>query len=92
MKNASGDLLFPTIGMLTTSFPHSNADVERLFSQVSLTKTKQRNSLKTSTVDALLMVRASLTDTTCVNFKPSTEICKNINQSMYCSDSSDIDE
>ena len=36
------------------SLPHSNADDERIFS------TKQRNKLKTSTLDALLLTKQSM--------------------------------
>ena len=81
---------FPTIGKLTKSLlslPHSNADVERIFSQVVLTKVKQRNKLKTSTLDALLMVKQGLPTKSCVDFTPTTDMCKCINTSMYSSDS-----
>jgi hypothetical protein len=36
------------------SLPHSSANVERIFSQVNLLKTKQRNRLSTSTIVGLL--------------------------------------
>ena len=47
--DGSGGLRFPTVGKLTKSLlsiPHSNADVERIFSHVNLIKVKQRNQLK----------------------------------------------
>ena len=53
--DASGGLRFPTTGKLTKSLlsiPHSNADVERIFSRFNLIKVKQRNQLKTSTLES----------------------------------------
>ncbi len=48
---------FPTISKLTASllaFPHSNAEVERVFLQIVLYKTKTRNRLKPNTLNSLL--------------------------------------
>lgn len=39
------------------SLPWSNADVERLFSQMNLVKTKLRNRIQSDTVNAILHVR-----------------------------------
>ena len=55
-----GDLDEITIIKSLLALPHSNADVERVFSQVFLIKTKHRNRLKTSTLDALLVTRSGL--------------------------------
>ena len=55
IEDAYGSLKFPIIGKLTKSIPHSNADVERIFSHVNLIKVKIRNKLKVSTFDTLLM-------------------------------------
>ena len=72
------------------SLPHSNAEVERLFSRVSLIKTKHRNKLKTSTVDAILMAQDSL-PAHCVEYKPHSDMCKAITSQMYDSESTDDD-
>ena len=51
-QNGSGSLKFSAIGKLTKALlaiSHSNADVERIFSHVTLIKVKQR--LKTCTVN-----------------------------------------
>ena len=42
------------------SLPHSNAEVERLFSQLNIVKSKLRNRLKTDTVNAILAVKGGL--------------------------------
>lgn len=42
------------------SLPHSNAEVERLFSQLNIVKSKLRNRLNTTSVSALLTVRCGL--------------------------------
>lgn len=88
------DVKFPTVCLFVKSLltlPHSNADVERVFSQVALIKTKHRNGLKTSTLDALLVARGGLA-TNCVHFIPDSEMCKSISASMYDSSSSSNSE
>ena len=73
-------------------FPHSNADVERIFSHVNHIKTKTRNSMKTKTLDAIILTKRSL-PCTCVEFKPDSSMCKCVNLEMYDSDeSSDSDK
>ena len=91
LKDGSGSKKFPTVGSLIKSLlslPHSNADVERIFSQVTLIKTKHRNNLKTSTMDAILMTKGSL-PCDCVHYKPDLDMCKAMNSNMYDSDSAD---
>ena len=90
IEDACGSLKFPIIGKLTKSLlsiPHSNADVERIFSHVNLIKVKQRNKLKVSTLDALLMVKQGSSSNSCVHFNPTPEMCDSINTTMYLSDS-----
>ena len=88
--DTSGNKRFPSVSKLMTtmlSLPHSNADVERISSQVVLIKTKQRNCLKPSTFDAVLMMKQSLSTSTCVEFKPPTSMYKRMNNTIYDSDS-----
>lgn len=52
------------------SFPHSNAECERIFSAVNLTKTKTRNKLVTLTVNGVLLANQRI-NKDCVSFEPS---------------------
>ncbi len=92
ITDTSGESRFPTISRLTKSllvFPHSNAEVERVFSQVVLLKTKIRNKLKSSTLDSLLMSKQSL-PCSCVKFKPDSLMYKRMKSStLYDSENSD---
>lgn len=49
--------------------PHSSANVERIFSDIALTKTKQRNKLSTSTITGLLHTRRYLRPNNCYDFE-----------------------
>ena len=84
------EVKFPTVLLFIKSLlalPHSNADVERVFSQVALIKTKHRNKLKTSTLDALLVTRDGL-PSDCVHFSPDLDMCRRVSAKMYQSSSS----
>ena len=94
LTDGCGEIKFPTLGYFVKSFlslPHSNADVERIFSQVTLIKTKQQNRLKTSTLDSLLMTRSGL-PTSCVNFRPEICMCSCLLQCMSVRDSSEFED
>lgn len=62
-RDASGENPFSEIVKIAVSilsFPHSNADVERVFSQVNIVKSKQRNRLKVRTLHSILAIRFGL--------------------------------
>lgn len=62
-RNASGDKIFEEISELAIaclSLPHSNAEVERLLSQMNLVKNKQRNRMSLITLNSILCIRDSL--------------------------------
>ncbi|KAL0860066.1 hypothetical protein ABMA27_010381 [Loxostege sticticalis] len=62
-KNASGDNILEDISELAIaciSLPHSNAEVEKLFSQMNLIKNKQRNRMSLITLNSILCIRDSL--------------------------------
>lgn len=59
-KDAAGNNLFADLAKFAIdvlSLPWSNADVERVFSQLNTVKTKLRNRLITETVNAVLHLR-----------------------------------
>ncbi|XP_062141313.1 uncharacterized protein LOC133849326 isoform X2 [Drosophila sulfurigaster albostrigata] len=49
-----------SVALQMQSLPWSNADVERVFSQVNLIKTKIRNSMSVETLNAILSIRYGL--------------------------------
>ena len=62
-KDAQGESRFEelaTFAITLLILPHSNADVERLFSSMNVTKNKQRNRMKLNILSAILMVRCGL--------------------------------
>lgn len=65
--------------------PHSSANVERIFSQVNLLKTKQRNKLSTCSIVGLLHSKTYLSrskENSCFNFD-SRDLMKLHNSEMY---------
>lgn len=71
IKNASNNQAFPNlikVVNLLFVLPLSNACVERIFSQLKLIKTDNRNRLNTNTISSLMAVKASVKD---VTFEPT---------------------
>ncbi|KRG03830.1 uncharacterized protein Dmoj_GI25655, isoform B [Drosophila mojavensis] len=68
--------------------PVSNASCERIFSQINLIKTKNRNRFQNINVSHILHVKQSLRENGCNNFKPNEQmLCKNFNKlNLSCSD------
>lgn len=67
---------------LLLSLPISNSDCERIFSNVSLIKTKHRNRLSTATVSNLIITKEGL-EGNCTQFVPDSEMLKAFNSDMY---------
>ncbi|XP_050509986.1 uncharacterized protein LOC126886893 [Diabrotica virgifera virgifera] len=62
-KDAQGESRFEelaTFAFTLLILPHSNADVERLFSSMNVIKNKQRNRIKLNLLTAILRVRCGL--------------------------------
>ncbi|TGZ49927.1 Uncharacterized protein DBV15_12454 [Temnothorax longispinosus] len=62
-KDAAGQNPFYDLAMFALkmlSLPHSDADVERLFSQLNLIKNKLKNRLEADTVKDIICIRAGL--------------------------------
>ncbi|CAG4986290.1 unnamed protein product [Parnassius apollo] len=64
IRNYSGDNIIyqdiSTLALTCVSLPHSNPEVERLFSQMNLVKNKQRNRMSWKTLNSILCIRDSL--------------------------------
>ena len=63
MENSLNELMFPTLSNFICDilcFSHSTATVERIFSQLTLIKSKTRNSLSVQTCNALLHCKSLL--------------------------------
>lgn len=54
MKKGDDTVMFPTLSMFVQKLmclPHSSATVERVFSAINLIKRKERNKLKSETLE-----------------------------------------
>ena len=91
LKDASGMQLYPLLAKLAKAvliIPHGNADVERMFSHMGLTKTKLRNCLNVDTLTALLQLQINVKDP-CFSFKPTPQMitkCRNAISAVTGSD------
>ncbi|CAH0551284.1 unnamed protein product [Brassicogethes aeneus] len=73
LKNNLNQIMFPHMNILINgilSLPHSSATAERIFSQLTLIKTKTRNRLFIITCDALLSSKEILKGTSCYKWNP----------------------
>lgn len=83
-NNPFRDVALFAIKLLT--LPHSNAEVERVFSQLNIVKTKVRNKLIADTINAILSIRYGLkrTDDCCYSYtdKLPSNVLREISQSL----------
>lgn len=101
-KNTLGEFPFKTIATFALDalvLPHSNADCERVFSKVNLSKTKSRNRLVTNTLNGILLASdcVKYNSGSCVSFEATKEMLscmttKNIYQSANSNDMDEIEE
>ncbi|XP_067212375.1 SCAN domain-containing protein 3-like [Linepithema humile] len=73
-KDFNEEKMFPNLELLVESvltFPHSNAEAERIFSIVTDVKNKKRNSLSDSITSAICTIRSSFQadNINCISFK-----------------------
>lgn len=76
-KDRTGEPIFSKIKQIFTALmclPHSSACAERIFSQFSLIKTKNRNRLKVNGCNALLHTKKLLRGSTCYTFNPDEQL------------------
>ena len=88
MKKGDDTAMFPLLGYFMKHLlclPHSSATVERVFSQINLTKTKLRNQLDTSTLIGRPMLHSehAFNQASCHNFKIKPTHLNRMNGSMY---------
>ena len=71
--------------------PLSNADVERVFSQMSLVKSKLRNKIGQETLSNILHIKYGLRQNgiCCKDFVPTKEMFQRFNHCMYMSGASE---
>ena len=79
--------------MTVLSLPHSNADVERLFSQVGIVKTKLRNRMRISTLNSILAIKYGLKrhGQCCYQYELPRDVVKKIG-SLEAYENEDADE
>ena len=82
-RDATGDNPYSDISELALtvlSLPHSNADVERLFSNMNIVKTKQRNRMNNETLTTVLAVKFGLQKVgkCCYNYTLPADVLKKI--------------
>lgn len=67
--------------------PHSSANVERSFSQINLNKTATRNSLKSTTLEGILLTKSFVKNSGpyCYNYNISPEMLKKMSSKMLYS-------
>ncbi|EFA07096.1 hypothetical protein TcasGA2_TC010086 [Tribolium castaneum] len=56
---------------IVTQNPESLVGAERVFSQLNLIKTKNRNRLNVTTCEALLHTKQLVSNVKCINFQPA---------------------
>lgn len=99
-KNAAGVNTFQELANLAIavlSLPHSNAEVERLFSVMNMVKSKLRNRLCTLTLNSIIMIRNQLKilKKNCHNYVLPPEVLAKVNKTVkiaVSSTSSSLDE
>lgn len=88
LNNNEGDRKFtvlPAFVLTVLSLPHSNADVERVFSKVTNTRSKLRNRLKTKNVEGCCLASECVkkNGNCCAGFQPSTEMVQRMAVKYY---------
>lgn len=84
MKTGDIENELPDFALATLSLPHSNADCERIFSNVNAIKTKYRNKLVTETINGTLLAKQCVRGgrnqlQNCTNFTPSKAMLNRVN-------------
>ena len=79
IKHSDETLMFPNLSQFMINLlvlPHSSAAVERIFSQVKLIKTDQRNRLNTNSINGLILTKENGGNTPCFEWEPTKQMIK----------------
>lgn len=77
LKNGSGEYMYPNLKIFVGSIlalPHSSACAERIFSKVTLIKSKLRNKLEVPTVNAIMLSAGLIDNCDAHRWFPSKEL------------------
>ena len=77
LKNGLNELMFDQLVLFVgalLALPHSSATTERVFSQLNIIKTKQRNHLNITTVNAVMTATAILSEYDCHEWIPTPDL------------------
>ncbi|CAG5098065.1 Protein of unknown function [Cotesia congregata] len=96
LTDSEGNYIFKDIASLALtaySLPVSNASVERVFSRVTLTKTKLRNRMTLLLLSAILRIKMHLEENgiCCTKFEPTGDML-NFNSTIYDKKKTDTSE
>lgn len=88
MKRCDSSLAFPILTNFIRNImilPHSSANVERIFSQVNLNKTKVRNRLENDSLEGILYTKdyLKLKKSNCYDTEISSNLLKMLNSDIY---------
>lgn len=88
LKDTDGNSKYkelPKFMLGVLSLPHSNAECERIFSQVNDIKTKKRNKLLTQTIKGNIFTQQSIkrNGKNCVDFRPTNDMLSKMNKYIY---------
>lgn len=87
LKNDADQFIFRHLAQFVLnvlSLPHSNAECERVFSQINLIKTKIRNKTSVYTINGTLLASQHVKDKgSCTNFTPEHKMLQLHAKSMY---------
>lgn len=88
IQDFAGKFLFKNIAkiaLIVLTLPHSNAAAERIFSMMNDIKTKKRNKLSASSLNAVCVIRSSfsLQNINCFNFEPNDCYYNYFTTNMY---------
>lgn len=91
LEFGDGSAMFETLSNFVfdiLTFPHSSANVERVFSSINLLKTKQRNKLNTETITGLLHTKKYIGNNSCYSFPVEKKLMSFMNkENLYKSSS-----